>query len=576
MPRKMSGSMHSLTHHHPQDAPQGPKENYLEIGVPLYEASIKCDWEAAKKILLAKPELVTYSITENGETALHIAASAKGPKHVEQFVQNLVEKMTNADLELVNKNHNTALYLAAAAGNLETVKIMVDKNKVLPQIPGAGQMLPLYAAALFGNHEVVKYLYECSKELSDDAWNPQNRGWLLEKCIESDMFDLTRTKERSDLHQNVSNSCDPIVSKLRENGHSTLTSKNQPIASIESYAAGSEKGRKRNVNQDNTLDSVWICGKKTNKQVGSGGAQTNVQVSVDPNTLYSLTTSPIESAPSQLTELVEDFALLPLESAPSQLNEPVEDFTLPPSLSSQSIQENIIPLLSNTPSVRNVVEASSGVINNIQNPSSTSIDMLRKEGGVADHGVNYWNDCKKSVFEGYVKKQCVTLDIWKWPTRNKLFVGCLAMRNGSIKQERVGKAIKTVNDAAIGPKKRLIGTAMKHIEVDAVLHCVYQEQNKYQTSHGCEMVLRSRIILFVGTLRTRFLRGMDCYESNSNGLTFGANHWYVSLIYIRPADLYISYASPLSSGQLSSSDWSEHITLFSYWFCHITITISLL
>ncbi|PWA43696.1 ankyrin repeat-containing domain, PGG domain protein [Artemisia annua] len=213
---KMSGSVHSPTHHNPQDAPQGnsnpsgttknpcrdlikgPKKDYLEIGVPLYEASIKCDWEAAEKILLAKPELVTYSITENGETALHIAASAKGPKHVEQFVKNLVVKMTKADLELVNKNQNTALYLAAAAGNLETVKIMVDKNNVLPQIPGAGKMLPLYAAALFGNYEVVKYLYICSKELSDDAWNPENRGWLLEKCIESDMFEcLDTVKTRS-------------------------------------------------------------------------------------------------------------------------------------------------------------------------------------------------------------------------------------------------------------------------------------------------------------------------------------------------------------------------------------------
>ncbi|PWA75219.1 ankyrin repeat-containing domain, PGG domain protein [Artemisia annua] len=169
---------------------EGPKEDYLKIGVPLYEASIKCDWEAARNILLQEPELVRYSITENGETALHIAASAKGPKHVEHFVKNLVEKMTIADLELVNKNHSTALYLAAAAGNLETVKIMVGKNKVLPQIPGAGEMLPLYAAALFGNHEVVKYLYRCSEELTDDAWNPQNRDWLLEKCIESDMFDV--------------------------------------------------------------------------------------------------------------------------------------------------------------------------------------------------------------------------------------------------------------------------------------------------------------------------------------------------------------------------------------------------
>lgn len=37
----------------------------------------------------------------------------------------------------------------------------------------------------------------------------------------------------------------------------------QPIASIESYAAGSEKGRKGNVNQDNTLDSVVCSGQSS-------------------------------------------------------------------------------------------------------------------------------------------------------------------------------------------------------------------------------------------------------------------------------------------------------------------------
>ncbi|KAI7738370.1 LOW QUALITY PROTEIN: hypothetical protein M8C21_008433, partial [Ambrosia artemisiifolia] len=53
----------------------GSRENYLKTGVPLYEASIRCDWVAAKAILDEKQDLV--SITENGETALHVAASAK-------------------------------------------------------------------------------------------------------------------------------------------------------------------------------------------------------------------------------------------------------------------------------------------------------------------------------------------------------------------------------------------------------------------------------------------------------------------------------------------------------------------
>ncbi|PWA86260.1 ankyrin repeat-containing domain, PGG domain protein [Artemisia annua] len=167
------------------------KKDYFEYGAPLYEASIHGDWKAAKAILDKKPELVRYSLTQNGETALHVAASANRSKQVVTFVKNLVDLMENEDLELVNKNYNTALYLAAAAGNLETIEIMMAKNKILHTIPGAhGIMMPLYAAALFGSHKVVKYLYDNSNELRDDAWTDMNRGWLPEKCVESDMFGI--------------------------------------------------------------------------------------------------------------------------------------------------------------------------------------------------------------------------------------------------------------------------------------------------------------------------------------------------------------------------------------------------
>ncbi|GKG38767.1 ankyrin repeat-containing domain, PGG domain protein, partial [Tanacetum coccineum] len=69
------------------------------------------------------------------------------------------------------------------------VKIMVDKNEALLRIPGAGETMPLYTAALFGNDKVVQYLYEKSQGLrDDDGWTDRNRSWLLEKCVESDMF----------------------------------------------------------------------------------------------------------------------------------------------------------------------------------------------------------------------------------------------------------------------------------------------------------------------------------------------------------------------------------------------------
>ncbi|GJR21919.1 hypothetical protein Tco_0970446, partial [Tanacetum coccineum] len=52
-------------------------------------------------------------------------------------------------------------------------------------------MMPLYAAAMFGANEVVSYLYSNSRQgLLGEGWTHETRGWLLEKCVESDMFDI--------------------------------------------------------------------------------------------------------------------------------------------------------------------------------------------------------------------------------------------------------------------------------------------------------------------------------------------------------------------------------------------------
>ncbi|KAI7737385.1 hypothetical protein M8C21_004343, partial [Ambrosia artemisiifolia] len=92
--------------------------------------------------------------------------------------------------ELQNNTSNTALCLAAAAGNVEMVKILVNKNRALLTIAGSTNMMPLYMAALFGHHATVEYLYSQSKELRDDGWDQQNRGWLLQKCVEANLFDI--------------------------------------------------------------------------------------------------------------------------------------------------------------------------------------------------------------------------------------------------------------------------------------------------------------------------------------------------------------------------------------------------
>lgn len=167
---------------------EGSRENYIELGVPLYEASMNGDWKAAKLILDKHPNLIRAAITENCETSLHIAASAKSTKKVEEFVRNLVKLMDSVDLELHNKDYNTALNLAAAAGNVETAKIMVNKNKFILEIPGDQEQMPLYQAALFGRHNMARYLYNSSKGMTGDFWTPKNKSSVLVKSVENDLF----------------------------------------------------------------------------------------------------------------------------------------------------------------------------------------------------------------------------------------------------------------------------------------------------------------------------------------------------------------------------------------------------
>ncbi|KAK9074375.1 hypothetical protein SSX86_006973 [Deinandra increscens subsp. villosa] len=162
------------------------RETYIKTCVPLYNASINGDWGAANLILCQRQELVRFSITENHETALHIAASTQNT----EFVIELVNIMNTKDLELQTENGNTALCLAAIAGNKKLAEILVTKNPRLLTIPGSTRMMPLYMAALFGNHETVEYLYAKSEKMTGNHWNSQNRGWVLLKCVEADLYDI--------------------------------------------------------------------------------------------------------------------------------------------------------------------------------------------------------------------------------------------------------------------------------------------------------------------------------------------------------------------------------------------------
>ncbi|KAL9147727.1 hypothetical protein ABFS82_13G190600 [Erythranthe guttata] len=162
------------------------RERYFTQFVPLHKAALKGDWEAAKELLIKDPSLVKDSLTEGGETALHISA-VEGHSF---FVHNLLKLMQDSDIEILNKKGTTALCFAAAAGNLNIVKLMVHRNPDLPTIRGPDGVTPLYMAAFLGHTHVADYLFP----LSDfQSWTVEDQITLLTTTIDSQLYGLAMT-----------------------------------------------------------------------------------------------------------------------------------------------------------------------------------------------------------------------------------------------------------------------------------------------------------------------------------------------------------------------------------------------
>lgn len=119
-------------------------------------------------------------ITDKGETALHIAASA----NKEDFVKNLVKKLRNEDLEVENNAKNTALTYAAAIGNENIAMAMLERS---PSLVNQGKVKPLLMAASLGHSNMVKYLYKKTIEI-DHNWDEKEQAELIITCVEGNLY----------------------------------------------------------------------------------------------------------------------------------------------------------------------------------------------------------------------------------------------------------------------------------------------------------------------------------------------------------------------------------------------------
>ncbi|KAF5207889.1 Ankyrin repeat family protein [Thalictrum thalictroides] len=152
---------------------------------PFIDAMEKDDWKSFKYQLDLNLGAEAKKVNEEGETFLHLAvASGK-----EQFVIELVKRMSSEDLRLKNTDGCTALYLAAISGTKEMAEIMVEKNMDLVQVRNAHE-LPVVTAARHENTDMVHYLYWKTPQELLGPDKGKDGATLLTKLIISDLFDI--------------------------------------------------------------------------------------------------------------------------------------------------------------------------------------------------------------------------------------------------------------------------------------------------------------------------------------------------------------------------------------------------
>ncbi|XP_050134519.1 uncharacterized protein LOC126610481 [Malus sylvestris] len=150
---------------------------------PWFEAVSRRDWCKAKEFLTQHPGAITAT-DSMGNTALH-KATYKGNK---QIVEELVQLMTEEQLEIKNNNHETALTIAAAE-NIKIVECLVAKNKKLLGIAEDGsQLTPILIAAKNDRWDIVRHLYSVTplEDLKPDKgrWGSE----LVCYCLQAKQF----------------------------------------------------------------------------------------------------------------------------------------------------------------------------------------------------------------------------------------------------------------------------------------------------------------------------------------------------------------------------------------------------
>ncbi|KAK3211662.1 hypothetical protein Dsin_016368, partial [Dipteronia sinensis] len=149
---------------------------------PLCKALEEGDWKATSEFLDNNIDAVSARITLNGDTALHIAVTARQTK----IVKKLVRLMAEEDLEVKNGMGYTAFSIAATNGFMTTVEDMLVKNRNLIFIKNNNGLLPIMVASLYSSKEIVRCLYKLTPIHMLSPENEDRIGATVLNCLITD------------------------------------------------------------------------------------------------------------------------------------------------------------------------------------------------------------------------------------------------------------------------------------------------------------------------------------------------------------------------------------------------------
>ncbi|THG01076.1 hypothetical protein TEA_007513 [Camellia sinensis var. sinensis] len=126
--------------------------------------------------------------------------------------------MSPEDLAKGDRGKRTALHRAAAVGNIEAAKLLVEKKRYLPNAETVQKRIPLYFAATHRNNEMVTYLlimtedeakanYSSPSYQKPDRWNSKpfegESGFrILHQLILNEFYDVPVKLENNGEHHN--------------------------------------------------------------------------------------------------------------------------------------------------------------------------------------------------------------------------------------------------------------------------------------------------------------------------------------------------------------------------------------